>query len=90
MGALPTLTYCVARGNRARLWHRVNIEAVRDARKALRDAQKAKVVAEDEDAALKRVLDRADRFLSGNDGLTGSDAISIIRFGRLQIMIRPK
>lgn len=61
--AVVTLFYCATRGNRARLWHRINLVAVDDARKAIDAAAEARDAVKAEDAVLQRVLERADMFL---------------------------
>jgi hypothetical protein len=58
-----TLIYCAARGNRARLWHRVNLTAVEDASKSISAAQLAHGAIKLDDARIERVLQSADVFL---------------------------
>lgn len=61
--AISTLFYCTARGNRARLWHRVNLVAVVDARESISVARQAQEEITAENDRIKRVLQSADDFL---------------------------
>ncbi|EFG47824.1 hypothetical protein HMPREF0183_0901 [Brevibacterium mcbrellneri ATCC 49030] len=90
IAVMPTLIYCVARGNRARLWHRINRKAVKDARTALACAQNSKASIEEEDAVLRRVLERSDTFLAHHQYASKTSGSIILQLGRLQITINPK
>lgn len=90
IAVMPTLIYCAARGNRARLWHRINRKAVKDARTALACAQISKASIEEEDAVLRRVLERSDTFLAHHQYASETSGSSILQLGRLQITINPK
>lgn len=90
IAVVPTLIYCVARGNRARLWHRINRKAVKDARTALDCAQNSKASIEEEDAVLRRVLERSDIFLAHHQYASEASGSRTLQIGRLQITINPK
>ena len=87
IAVVPTLIYCVARGNRARLWHRVNRKAVEDARTALECAQNSKASVEEEDSVLRRVLERSDKFLAHHQCVSEASGSRILQLGRLKITI---
>lgn len=76
VSALVTLFYCATRGNRARLWHRINLVAVEDARKAISSARSAQNTVEKEDAILQRVIQRADIFLQEEHTSRANSGIS--------------
>lgn len=61
--ALSTLFYFTTRGNRARLWHRVNLVAIEDARKSISAARQAQEDITAENARIKQVMQSADDFL---------------------------
>jgi hypothetical protein len=63
VGAIATLFYCVTRGNRARLWHRINLVALKDARNAIGEAKSAHASVAAENVLLHRILTNADKFL---------------------------
>ncbi|MDA4894228.1 hypothetical protein PFZ55_45965 [Streptomyces sp. MS2A] len=88
IGAFLTALYGVARGNRARLWHRVNRRALIDARDAIRRAEQARAVVVEEDARMQRVLTRADDYLrqhTPGSAPGGKRTVLRLRVGRLDL-----
>ncbi|MDO5646243.1 MAG: hypothetical protein Q4G21_11245 [Dermabacter sp.] len=62
LSAVPTLFYCVMRGNRAQLLYRRNLREIDDARKAIDSAATAHAEVAEEEARFKRALARAELF----------------------------
>ena len=87
ISAVPILTYSVARGNRARLWHRINRAAIGEARKALERAEQSKASVAKREAHLERVLERADTFLAKESFINKTQGLCTFRLGRLSISI---
>lgn len=84
-GALPVLFYCAARGNRARLWHRVNLVALDEARAAIEVATKAYDSVAAEDERINRILSVADSYFRMNSPAVG--ARTILQIGRFRLSI---
>jgi hypothetical protein len=81
-GLLVALFYCAARGNRARRWHRIHQCGLEQAEQALR----SQVAAEDE--TLRRVLRRADIFLSEQrDQIPHAAEHQLFRVGRFRLVV---
>jgi len=87
IGMAATLFYGAARGNRARLWHRINRDALDHAREAISAAKSAHRSVEAEDALLRRVLKRADRVLQEGQLAPEPAARTFFRLGRLRVSI---
>lgn len=84
VGAISTLFYCMARGNRARLWHRINLVALVDARNAIAEAKKAHASVAAENALLQRVLAKADKFLQQDHATSDKTDRTIVRLGKFR------
>lgn len=84
-----TLFYCATRGNRARLWHRINLVAVADARKAIDSALRAHTSVTTEDAVLQRVIQRADSFLQ-DERAGRAKAGFVFNLGKFRVAITSK
>jgi hypothetical protein len=87
--AVVALFYCATRGNRARLWHRINLAAVDDARKAIDVARNADVAVKAEDAVLRRVIERANKFFEGEQAAPANLGVTFT-LGMFHIAVRPK
>ncbi|MEP7763931.1 hypothetical protein [Sanguibacter sp. 25GB23B1] len=87
VGAALTVFYCTTRGNRARLWHRIHLVALDDARQAIDRARAAHESVASEDALLRRVLGSADGFLQQKQGAPETDTRVIFRLGRFRVSI---
>lgn len=85
IGALITLFYCAARGNRARLWHRINLVALEEAQNAIDKAKMAHASAAAEDVLLQRVLTRADKFFQQDHAASAKTERTIMRLGRFRV-----
>lgn len=87
--AVVVLFYCAARGNRARLWYRVYVEALTHARHAIRDAHDADAAVKQADAVRQSVIDRADAFLQSQAPAEPGFSLTLGRF-RLSLTQRPR
>lgn len=85
VGAVATLFYCATRGNRARLWHRINLLALKDARNAIVQATIAQASVADENALMQRVLAKADKFLQQDDAASGKADRTVLRLGMFRV-----
>ncbi|MCY0906199.1 hypothetical protein [Arthrobacter sp. H14-L1] len=87
VGAIATLFYCVTRGNRARRWHRINLDALKDARKAIGEAKGAHALVAAENVLLQRILTNADKFLQQDHSAPAKADRTVLRFGRFRVSI---
>ena len=88
IAAAVTLFYFIMRGNRARLLHRIHLDAFVDAREAIEKAKEAHSAVKDEDALLQRVIDHADSFFRHT--APNPKAHTIFRLGRFRVSVTPK
>ncbi|MFF3037073.1 hypothetical protein [Arthrobacter citreus] len=86
--AAISVLYCAARGNRARLWHKVNLIGLKEARVAIEEAKEARASVRSQDEMLSRVIQRADRFLSRKRRVSDSNAHLLFNVGRIQLSLR--
>lgn len=86
VGGVATMFYCATRGNHVRLRHRINLVGLGCARTAIDVAVRARTRVEDQDAAVLRVLERADNFLQ-EDILPSHSEKFILSLGRIRIAI---
>lgn len=87
-GMISVLFYGTARGNRARLWHRVyQIGRVR-AEAAVAEAEKEQDAIRTEDERLKRVLREADKFFGDSCNIEKEKDMFDLTIGRVCIRIR--
>ncbi|MGP4969105.1 MULTISPECIES: hypothetical protein [Glutamicibacter] len=84
-GVIFTLFYCATRGNRARLWHRINLVALEDARNAIVKAKATHASVTAENELLQRVLTKADKFLQQDHAAPARTGRIIMRFGRFSV-----
>jgi len=84
-GAIATLFYCVTRGNRARLWHRINLVALKDARNAIGEAKSAHASVAAENVLLHRILTNADKFLQQDHAAPDKADRTVLRLGRFRV-----
>lgn len=87
LGIASTLFYCATRGNRARLWHRINQVALTDAQKAIGVAEVAEASVLAEEVLLQQVLTRADSFLRQDQPVINRDEQEILRLGKFRVVI---
>lgn len=87
-GAVATIFYCAARGNRARLWHAINLVALEKAREAISEAQSAHTSARDQNLLLQKVLLNANKFLQQDSTALHNDERTILRLGKFRLSIR--
>lgn len=85
VGAILTLFYCITRGNRARLWHRINLVALEEARNAIVEAKKAHALAAAENTLFQRVLKMADKFLQQDHTASAKAERTIMQLGRFRV-----
>lgn len=84
-GLLVTVFYCATRGNRARLWHRINLVALEEARDAISQAEVAhkRVAAEEE--RVQRILSDAAKFFRKAQGAQVNSDNTLLRFGKFRV-----
>ncbi|MGO3658799.1 MAG: hypothetical protein ACTJFS_15825 [Micrococcaceae bacterium] len=88
-GLVVIVASCITRGNRARLWHRVNVQAVVDARVAVVNAQNKRVEMEHEREQLKRAIGLADSFFGGATADSEAEQFRVIaRVGAFELRVR--
>lgn len=88
IGTLCTLFYCVMRGYRARLWHRIHLKALDDAWKAIDAAKTAHAAVAEEQARLEQVLAGAEIFLKRTEARPNPR--TLFRIGKLRVSIDNK
>lgn len=85
-GIAIVMFYAAARGNRARLWYGVYVEALAHARGAIRDAHAADAAVKRADAVRQSVIDRADAFLRGDEPAEAERGLSVT-VGRFRLSL---
>lgn len=85
VSSIPILFYCTTRGNRARLWHRINLVALEEAQNAIVEAKKAHASVAAENTLLQRVLTMADKFLQQDHAASAKAERTIMRLGRFRV-----
>lgn len=95
VGGLGALSFMIMRGNRARLWHRVHINAIAEARASIDAAKRARSVVEAEDERSRLVWERLDAALARDverEQDLARDAAErvLVQLGRLRVTLAPK
>lgn len=85
LSAFSVIFYGSTRGNRARLWHRVNHSGKLEAQKAIEKAAAVQDEIRTEEDLQKRVLEEADRLLSNSVAYGPPQNAFALSFGRIRV-----